>query len=59
MLRQIKGVKMMGLTEYFHNRLATLRSDELKRSVKFRILVIALNTLGTFNHATTKLNLHH
>lgn len=46
MLSQIKGIKMMGLTDFIHELVRELRVDELKLSMKFRWLLIHLNTLG-------------
>lgn len=46
MLNQMKGIKMMGLTDFFHNMLQGLRVKELKLSVKFRLILVQLNVLG-------------
>lgn len=46
MLGHIKGIKMMGLTEFIHRLVRNMRIDELKLSVKFRWLLIYLNALG-------------
>lgn len=46
MLGQIKGVKMMGLIDYFHTLLRGLRLDEIKASERLRWLVVYLTTLG-------------
>jgi hypothetical protein len=46
MLSQIKGVKMMGLTDFFHDSLHALRIHELKLSVKFRWILVQLNSFG-------------
>ncbi|EFY89104.1 multidrug resistance protein MDR, putative [Metarhizium acridum CQMa 102] len=46
MLSQIKGVKMMGLTDLFHDSLQTLRVDELKLAVKFRWILVQLNSFA-------------
>jgi ABC-type multidrug transport system fused ATPase/permease subunit len=53
MLSQIKGVKMMGLTEFFNNRLLGLRSTELKLSTKFRWLLVQINGFATASQAIT------
>lgn len=36
----------MGLTDFIHELVRELRVDELKLSMKFRWLLIHLNTLG-------------
>lgn len=46
MLSQIKGIKMMGLSDFFHNVIRDLRIEELKLSVKFRWLLVQLHVLG-------------
>lgn len=46
MLGQMKGIKMMGLTDFFHNLLQGLRVIELKLSVKFRLILVQLHFLG-------------
>ncbi|KAK9440292.1 ABC transporter, transmembrane domain, type 1 [Metarhizium brunneum] len=46
MLSQIKGVKMMGLTDLFHDSLQTLRIHELKLAVRFRWILVQLNWLA-------------
>ncbi|KZL80273.1 abc transporter [Colletotrichum incanum] len=46
MLTQIKGVKMMGLTDHFSSIVQNLRVSELKLSVKFRILVTILSVIA-------------
>lgn len=57
MLSQIKGVKMMGLTEFFHNSLHTLRVHELQLSVKFRWILVQLNSFGNISPAHLHLHL--
>jgi hypothetical protein len=47
MLDQIKGIKMMGLQEYFARTVQILRNKELKLSVKFRMLITHLVMLCT------------
>ncbi|KAK1701087.1 putative ABC multidrug transporter [Colletotrichum godetiae] len=46
MLTQIKGIKMMGLTDHFSNIIQKLRVSELKLSTKFRILVTILSVIA-------------
>lgn len=46
MLSQIKGVKMMGLSNWFHDRLLQLRADELELSTRFRWLLVYINGFG-------------
>lgn len=45
-LGQIKGIKMMGLTDYFHSLVQSLRVEELRVSDRFRWLLVTLSTLG-------------
>lgn len=45
MLSQIKGVKMMGLTDFFHGLVRGLRVKELQESLPFRWLLIHLSIL--------------
>ncbi|VTO84019.1 unnamed protein product [Fusarium graminearum] len=40
MLDQIKGIKMMGLTDFFRQTVQSLRVKELKASAKFRWLLV-------------------
>ncbi|KAF4954480.1 hypothetical protein FGADI_5259 [Fusarium gaditjirri] len=46
MLNQIKGIKMMGLTDFFRNMVQGLRVKELKVSAKFRWLLVYFNALA-------------
>ena len=46
MLGQMKGIKMMGLTMYFHNLVHSLRIDEIKASERLRRLSVYLIALG-------------
>ncbi|OLN96559.1 Canalicular multispecific organic anion transporter 1-like protein 1 [Colletotrichum chlorophyti] len=46
MLTQIKGIKMMGLTDHFSGIVQKLRVAELKLSVKFRVLVTMLSVIA-------------
>ncbi|GKT96370.1 LOW QUALITY PROTEIN: ABC transporter [Colletotrichum tofieldiae] len=46
MLTQIKGVKMMGLTDHFSGIVQKLRVSEMKLSVKFRILITILSVIA-------------
>lgn len=48
MLSQIKGVKMMGLTDHFHKTLHRLRVHELNLSIKFRWILVQLLSLCTY-----------
>lgn len=52
MLSQVKGMKMMGLSDFFHKLVQSLRIKELKLSIKFRWLLVQLNTLGKAYHVT-------
>ncbi|KAF5617327.1 major facilitator family transporter [Fusarium sp. NRRL 25303] len=45
MLNQMKGIKMMGLTDFFLKMVQGLRVKELKVSAKFRWLLVYFNTL--------------
>ncbi|KAF9879602.1 ABC multidrug transporter [Colletotrichum karsti] len=45
MLNQIKGIKMMGLTDHFSSIVQKLRATELKLSVKFRVLITGLSVI--------------
>lgn len=51
MLSQIKGVKMMGLTDFFYNRLLNSRSAELKLSTRYRWLLVQINGFGKLRKA--------
>ncbi|GJC78756.1 ABC transporter atnG [Colletotrichum liriopes] len=42
MLAQIKGIKMMGLTDYFSNMVQRLRVTELDMSKKFRMFIVRI-----------------
>ncbi|GKT85858.1 ABC transporter [Colletotrichum tofieldiae] len=42
MLAQIKGIKMMGLTDYFANMVQKLRVTELDMSKKFRMFIVRI-----------------
>ncbi|XWX01630.1 hypothetical protein V2A60_009658 [Cordyceps javanica] len=53
MLSQIKGVKMMGLTDFFVDRLQELRAHELRLSVKFRWIQVYLHGLATSSVSIT------
>jgi len=46
MLDQIKGIKMMGLTDFFVHTVQGLRVQELKVSARFRWLLVHFTTLG-------------
>lgn len=45
MLNQMKSIKMMGLTDYFHTLVRQLRIDEIRISDRMRWLLTALITL--------------
>ncbi|KID79327.1 ABC multidrug transporter B [Metarhizium brunneum] len=53
MLSQIKGVKMMGLSNWFHHRLLQLRADELELSTRFRWLLVYINGFAAASQAFT------
>jgi hypothetical protein len=46
MLNQMKGIKMMGLTPYFHALVGQLRVKEIMASEPLRRLVTALSAIG-------------
>ncbi|KAF4432161.1 Canalicular multispecific organic anion transporter 2 [Fusarium acutatum] len=46
MLNQMKGIKMMGLTDFFLKMVQGLRVKELKVSAKFRWLLVYFNALA-------------
>ena len=46
MLSQVKGIKMMGLTEYFYKLVHGLRIEEIRVSERMRWLLAQLITLG-------------
>jgi ATP-binding cassette subfamily C (CFTR/MRP) protein 1 len=46
MLDQIKGIKMMGLTDFYFQTVQSLRVKELKISAKLRWLLVHFITLG-------------
>lgn len=50
MLNQMKGIKMMGLTDFFLKMVQGLRVHELKVSAKFRWLLVYFNALGKLLH---------
>lgn len=58
MLSQIKGVKMMGLTDFFHEKLRQSRIHELKLSVRFRWIIVQLNALGKDYRALNHIESH-
>ncbi|KAM0558381.1 hypothetical protein ACHAPJ_005075 [Fusarium lateritium] len=53
MLTQIKGIKMMGLTEFFRQMVQGLRVKELKISARFRWLLVHFNTLAMVSAQVT------
>lgn len=50
MLSQIKGLKMMGLTDYIAKLIQSLRASELELSKKFRAFIIRIIVIGTLYH---------
>ncbi|KAK7213111.1 hypothetical protein V2G26_020289 [Clonostachys chloroleuca] len=53
MLGQMKGIKMIGLTAFFHSLVRTLRLDEIKISYRFRRLLAGIMILSTFSSEIT------
>ncbi|GKU05754.1 unnamed protein product, partial [Fusarium langsethiae] len=53
MLDQIKGIKMMGLTDFFLQTVQSLRVKELKVSAKFRWLLVHFVTLAMVSAQVT------
>ncbi|UZP34863.1 hypothetical protein NXS19_002679 [Fusarium pseudograminearum] len=53
MLDQIKGIKMMGLTNFFRQTVQSLRVKELKVSAKFRWLLVQFVTLAMVSAQVT------
>ncbi|KAF4982828.1 hypothetical protein FZEAL_1620 [Fusarium zealandicum] len=53
MLSQIKGIKMMGLTDFFHGLVQALRVNELDVSAKFRWLLVHINNLALISAQAT------
>lgn len=49
MLSHMKGIKMMGLTDFFHGLVQSLRVHELKVSARVRWLLVHFVTLGKFS----------
>ena len=47
LLGQIKGIKMMGLSELMRDKIQGLRVSEISLSKKFRTLVSFMNLMGT------------
>lgn len=46
-LHQIKGIKMMGLSDRISDLIQSLRVSELKASKSFRLLFVWMNMIGT------------
>lgn len=46
MLSQIKGLKMMGLTDYIADVIQSLRARELELSKKFRAFIVRIIMIG-------------
>ncbi|RBR06336.1 hypothetical protein FVER53590_07622 [Fusarium verticillioides] len=53
MLNQMKGIKMMGLTDFFLKMVQGLRVRELKVSAKFRWLLVYFNALAMISAQLT------
>ncbi|KAM5356681.1 hypothetical protein ACJ41O_003327 [Fusarium nematophilum] len=53
MLSQIKGIKMMGLTDFFQGLVQRLRVRELEISAKFRWLLVHINGLAMVSSQAT------
>ncbi|RKL41261.1 hypothetical protein BFJ72_g5688 [Fusarium proliferatum] len=53
MLNQMKGIKMMGLTDFFLKMVQGLRVHELKVSAKFRWLLVYFNALAMISSQLT------
>ncbi|KAM0078800.1 hypothetical protein ACKRZS_009533 [Fusarium odoratissimum] len=53
MLNQMKGIKMMGLTDFFRKMVQGLRVKELKVSAKFRWLLVYFNALAMISAQLT------
>ncbi|VUC37886.1 unnamed protein product [Clonostachys rosea] len=53
MLGQMKGIKMMGLTNFFHSLVRTLRLDEIKVSYRYRSLLVRIMILSIFSSEIT------
>ncbi|KAG7418483.1 ABC transporter atnG [Fusarium oxysporum f. sp. rapae] len=53
MLNQMKGIKMMGLTDFFRKMVQGLRVEELKVSAKFRWLLVYFNALAMISAQLT------
>ncbi|KAG5781755.1 hypothetical protein H9Q73_004573 [Fusarium xylarioides] len=53
MLNQMKGIKMMGLTDFFLKMVQGLRVKELKVSAKFRWLLVYFNALAMISAQLT------
>ncbi|CVK96796.1 related to multidrug resistance-associated protein [Fusarium mangiferae] len=53
MLNQMKGIKMMGLTDFFLKLVQDLRVQELKVSAKFRWLLVYFNALAMISAQLT------
>lgn len=52
MLSQIKGIKMMGLTDYFSSVVQNLRVSELDMSKKFRMFIVRIILIGMYSSST-------
>jgi len=49
---------MMGLTDFFHEKLRKSRIHELKLSVRFRWIIVQLNALGKDYRALNHIGSH-
>ena len=48
MLSQMKGIKIMGLGDFYHFIIKDLRNKEMDASKKMRWLLVHLNSLGKY-----------
>lgn len=55
MLSQIKGIKMMGLTDYFATMVQQLRVAELDMSKKFRMFIVRIILICEYPASQTPL----
>lgn len=54
MLTQIKGLKMMGLTDYIAKSIQDLRASELEVSKIFRAFIVKIVLIGMLYHTLHK-----
>lgn len=50
MLAQIKGIKMMGLTDYVSDLIQRLRVTELNLSKRFRMIIVRIILIGKLSY---------